>query len=108
MRRLNAVSVVGQDGDGLLFWDSIFPPILHVRELPEFMHLMSNDRGMWPRCLLWHGWLLVLSTAGERDPRAAEVGQLAHISSEQFWGAYPADAFDFRTPPDIWDANWWV
>ena len=27
----------GRDGDGHLFWDCTFPPILHVRELPEFM-----------------------------------------------------------------------
>ena len=30
-----------------------------------------------PRCLLWHGWLLGLSIAGERDPSAASLGQLA-------------------------------
>ena len=36
------------------------PPIVHVRELPEFMPLFRRDRSNWPRCLLWHGWLLGL------------------------------------------------
>ena len=34
-----------------------FPPLQHVRDLPEFSFLMSLDRSKWPRCLLWHGWL---------------------------------------------------
>ena len=47
----------GKDGDGHLFWDGTFLPILHVRDLPEFAHLLALDRSEWPRCLLWHGWL---------------------------------------------------
>ena len=27
----------GKDGDGHLFWERTFPPILHVRELPGFL-----------------------------------------------------------------------
>ena len=63
----------GRDGDGHLFWQCTFPPILQVCELPEFMPLMARDRSNWPRCLLWHGWLPGLSTAGERDPWAASL-----------------------------------
>ena len=33
-----------KDGDGHLFWECSFPPIQHVRELPEFTFLMSLDR----------------------------------------------------------------
>ena len=40
-----------------------FSPILHVWELPEFLSIMSLDRSKWPRCLLWHGWLLGLRVA---------------------------------------------
>ena len=58
----------GKDGDGHLFWECTFLPILHVRELPEFLSFMSLDRSVWPRCLPWHGWLPGLSLAGERDP----------------------------------------
>ena len=57
-------------GDGHLFWECTFPPLQHVRELPEFATLMSLDRSRWPRCLFWHGWLPGLRGAGERDPLA--------------------------------------
>ena len=41
-----------RDGDGHLFWECAFPPLLHVRELPEFTSLMAHDKSKWPRCLL--------------------------------------------------------
>ena len=95
----------GKDGDGHLFWDCTFLPVLHVRELPKFMPLMARDRSRWPRCLLWHGWLLGLSIAGERDPWAASLGQFAERSLEQVLGAYPVHGSCFWTPPDIFDAD---
>ena len=49
------------DNDGHLFWDCPFPPLVEVRENPEFHDLMRLDKGHWPRCLLWHGWLPMLS-----------------------------------------------
>ena len=51
---------VKRDGDGHLFWECTFAPLQHVRDLPEFAYLMTLDRSNWPRCLLWHGWLLGL------------------------------------------------
>ena len=66
-------------------------PIVHVRGVPAFMPLMPRDRSSWPRCLLWHGWLPVLSTAGERDPWAACLDHLADRSLERGLGAYPMD-----------------
>ena len=57
-----------KDGDGHLFWECSFPPLQHVRELPEFAFLMSLDRSKWPRCLLWHGWLLGLKGIVHNDP----------------------------------------
>ena len=57
----------GKDSDGHLFWECTFPPFQHVGELTEFMTLMKRDRSKWPRCLLWHGWLPVLSNSGERQ-----------------------------------------
>ena len=95
----------GKDGDGHLFWECTFPPIPHVRELPEFMPLMGRDRGNWPRCLLWHGWLPGLSLAVERNPWAASLGLLADRVLEQRLGAYPADGSGLWTPPDYWDAE---
>ena len=100
--------VGGKDGDGHLFWEctSLLPlTILHVRELPEFLLLMSPDRSGWPRCLLWHGWLLGLSLCAERDPWAASFGQLASCELEWCLGAYLADNSGFWTTPDFWDAD---
>ena len=49
------------DGDGHLFWECTFPPLVEIRESPEFHDLMREDKAHWPRCLLWHGWLPLLS-----------------------------------------------
>ena len=49
------------DGGGHLFWECTFPPLLEIRESPEFHDLMGMDQARWPRRLLWHGWLPVLS-----------------------------------------------
>ena len=76
-----------------------------VWELPEFIPLGARDRSKWPRCLLWCGWLLGLSAAGERAPWAASLGQLADSSLELALGAYTVDSVDFWTPPEYWDAE---
>ena len=70
-----------RDGDGQLFWECTFHPLLHVRELPE----MAFDRGNWPRCLSWHGWLPGLSCAGERDPWASSFGIKLAVSWRIVW-----------------------
>ena len=72
-----------------------FPPLQHVRDLPEFAYLMSLDRSKWPRCLVWHGWLPGLSGAGERDPWATSFGQLAYCDLEGRLGTSPVDDSDF-------------
>ena len=46
----------GRDSDGHLFGDCTFPPLVEIREHPEFHDLMEMDKSYWPRCLLWHGW----------------------------------------------------
>ena len=51
----------GRDHDGHLFWDCTFPLLVEIREHPEFHDLMEMDKTSWPRCLLWHGWLNLLS-----------------------------------------------
>ena len=33
-----------RDGDGLLFWECSFPPLQHVRELPEFAFLVAGSQ----------------------------------------------------------------
>ena len=66
-----------RDGDGHLFWECPFTAIQHVRDLPEFAYLMSLDRSNWPRCLLWHGWLLGLNGISTKDPWATSFGDFA-------------------------------
>ena len=68
---------------------------MEIRELPEFVSIMSLDRSKWPRCLLWHGWLPGLSGAGVRDPWATSFGQLACCELERCLGAYLVDGSDF-------------
>ena len=79
----------GRDGDGHFLEDCTFPPLLHVRELREFMLLTARDRKVAPVFTL--AWLPGLSTAGERDHWAASLGQLADRSLERALGAYPVD-----------------
>ena len=37
----------------VLFWDCTFPPLVEIRENPEFHELMEMDKSCWHRCLLW-------------------------------------------------------
>ena len=60
----------GADGDGHLYWDGILPPLVKIRGHPEFHDLMEMDKSHWPRCLLWHGWLPLLSGANGGSPWA--------------------------------------
>ena len=82
-----------------------FLSLQHVRELPEFVTLLSLDRSKWPRCLLWHGWLPGLGGAGEDNPWAASFGDLAFGALERCLGAYPVDFSGSRSPPEYWDAD---
>ena len=94
-----------KEGDGHLFWDCTFPPLQHVRDLPEFAYLMSLDRSKWPGSLLWHGWLPGLNGISATTPWASSFGDLASFHLERCLGAYPVDFVDCWTPPDYWDAD---
>ena len=76
-----------------------------MRELPEFASLMSPDRCRWPRCLLWHGWLLGLCSGDGRSFWAASFSQLACLELERCLSAYPADSSGHWTPPEYWDVD---
>ena len=65
------------DGDGHLFGECTFPPLVEIRESPEFLDLMKEDKAHWPRCLLWHGWLPVLSGVNGASPWAADASESA-------------------------------
>ena len=63
------------DHDGHLFWECIFLPLVEIRENPEFHDLMRMDKAHWPRCLLWHGWLPLLSGANGASPWAVDASE---------------------------------
>ena len=58
----------GRDHDGYLFWDCTFPPLVEIREHPDVHDLMEMDKTYWHRCLLWHGWLPLLSGINGGSP----------------------------------------
>ena len=73
------------DDDGHLFWDCPFPPLVEIRENPEFHDLMRLDKTHWPRCLLWHGWLPMLSGVNGASPWAVDASESAAYLVESAW-----------------------
>ena len=63
------------DGDGHLQRKCTFPLLVEIRENPEFHDLVRMDKGHWPRCLLWHGWLPMLSGVNGASPWAASASE---------------------------------
>ena len=63
----------GAEGDP--FWECTVPPLVEIREHPEFHDLKRSDEGHWPRCLLWHGWPPLLSGANGASPWAETAAQ---------------------------------
>ena len=76
------------DGDGHLFWECTFPPLVEIRENPEFHDLMREEKARWPRCLLWHGWLPQLSGVNCASPWAASADESAACQVEVAIGGY--------------------
>ena len=76
------------DGDGHLFWECTFPPLVEIRENPEFHDLMRMDKGHWPRWLLRHGWLPKLSGVNGCSPWAASAPDSAGYLVESALGGY--------------------
>ena len=78
-----------------------FTPFVELRNKPEFLPLMSRDRTHWPRCLLWHGWLPVLSARTVGTPWAIASSVLASSCLETALGSYPLSASSAWHP--FWD-----
>ena len=64
-----------------------FPPLVEIRENPEFYDLTRMDKGQWPRCLLWHGWLPKLSGVNDASPWAAHAADSAGYLVESALGS---------------------
>ena len=104
-------------GDGL-FRECTFPRQVENQENPEFHNLMRMDKGQWPHCLLWHGWLPMLSGVNGASPWAADATESAAHLVEVALGRYssglisewiPSDDFDhdmgassLSDHPDVW------
>ena len=71
-----------------MFWDCTFPPLVHIRESPEFSSIVNLDKSNWPRCLLWHGWLPALSGSTFGNPWAEDATRIAKNQLETALGSY--------------------
>ena len=109
----------GADNDGHLFWDCTLPPLVEIREHPEFHCLLEMEKSCWPRCLLWHGWLPLLSVVnGGGSPWAENPAEGAGNLLECALGLYTSGLLaDWQLPvgfdavaaeervaaePDVW------
>ena len=93
------------DHDGHLFWECTFPPLVEIRENPEFHDLMRMDKAHWPRCLLWHGWLPKLSGVNGASPWAASAADSAGYFVESAFGSYSSALISAWSPPDGFDQS---
>ena len=73
-----------------------------VRENPEFHELMEMDKTSWPRCLLWHGWLPLLSGANGGSPWAQTPAEGAVNILECALGRYSSGQLtEWQLPADF-------
>ena len=82
-------------GDGHLFWECSYPPLVAVRESPEFHDIVNLNKAGWSRCLLWHGWLPALSGADDGDPWAVDAADVASKRLEVAFGSYVRGRWGF-------------
>ena len=59
---------------------------MKIRENPELHDLIRMDKGHWPRCLLWHGWLPMLSGVIDASPWVADAAESAGYLVESALG----------------------
>ena len=85
------------------FWECSFPPLVWIRENPEFHDLMRMDKTCWPRCLLWHGWLPMLSGVNGASPWAIDASESAAHLVEVALGRYSSGLIADWNPSDVFD-----
>ena len=95
----------GDDGDGHLFWECPFPPLVEIREHPEFHDLVDLEKSSWPRCLLWHGWLPLHSGVNGGSSWAGSPREGASNLLECAFGRYSSDALTEWQLPVGFDAE---
>ena len=88
----------------ICFWECTFPP-LEIRENPEFHDLMREDKAHWPRCLLWHGWLPMLSGVNGASLWATDASESAFYFVETALGRYSSGLVSEWSHPFDFDAD---
>ena len=91
------------DSDGHLFWECTFPPLVEIRENPEFHDLIRMDKAHWPRCLLWHGWLPMFSSCNGVSAWAGNASESANYLVEAALGDYSSRMVSAWSLPDGYD-----
>ena len=91
------------DGDGHFLEECTFPPLVEIRESPEFHDLMREDKAHWPRCLLWYGWLPMLSGTNKSSPSTANAFKPAGYMVETALHRYSSDLLCGWGPSDGYD-----
>ena len=82
-----------------------FPLLVEIREYLEFHGLVEMDKSSWSRCLLWHGWLPLLSRVNMGAPWVASPRQGACNLLECALGRYSSDALTEWQLPVGFDAE---
>ena len=65
-----------------------------------FHDLKRRDKGHWARCLLWHGWLPMLSGVDGASPWAADASESPLYLVEIALGRYSSGLFAEWSLPD--------
>ena len=86
-----------------MYWECTFPPLVEIRENPDFHDLMRMDKAHWPRCLLWHGWLPMLSGVNSVSPWAGNASESANYLVETALGGYSSRLITEWSLPDGYD-----
>ena len=80
----------------------LFHLLLTIREHPECHDLMELDKTSWPRCLLWHGWLPLLSGTNGGSPWALTPDEGAVSILECALGKYSSGQLtEWQLPADV-------
>ena len=80
-----------------------FPPLVEIREHPEFHDLMRMDKAHWPRCLLCHGWLPMLSGVNGASSWGCDASESAAFLVEVALGRYSSGLIAEWGLPDEFD-----
>ena len=72
------------------FGSALSPPLLELRDSPEFSSLINMSKSTWPRFMLWHGWLPGLSGLSAQ-PWARDIHEVARYRLDCALGPYDSE-----------------